>query len=64
MYVTFPLEPPSHTDPHPTALGHHRIPGWAPYVIQSFLLAIYFTISSDIYTPTFNVIKSVILEFC
>ena len=63
MY-TFPLEPPSHPDPHPTALGHHRIPGWGPWVIQSFPLAIYCTISSDVYTPNFNVIKSALPEFC
>ena len=29
-----PQEPPS--DPHPTPLGHHRAPCWAPRVIQWF----------------------------
>ena len=30
-----PLGPPCHlTPPHPTHLGHHRAPSWAPWAIQ------------------------------
>ena len=28
------LEPPSHLPPHPTSLGCHWPPGWAPCIIQ------------------------------
>ena len=29
-----PLEPPSHLPPHPTPLGGHSAPGWAPCTLQ------------------------------
>ena len=30
------LGPPSHLHPHPTPLGNHRAPSWAPCAIQQF----------------------------
>ena len=33
--LSLPLEPSSHS-PHLTPLGHHKAPGWAPYVILCF----------------------------
>ena len=29
-----PLGPPFHSHPHPTHLGHHRAPSWAPCAVQ------------------------------
>ena len=37
-----PLEPPFH-HPHPTPIGHHRTPSWAPCTLQQLLPAVYFT---------------------
>ena len=31
------LAAPSHLPPHPTPLGHHRAPNWAPCIIQQIL---------------------------
>ena len=43
IHVLFMVSPL--TSPHPTTLGHHRVPGWGPCVIMngSFPLALYFT---------------------
>ena len=38
-----PPEPSFHPTPHPTPLGHHRAPNWAPCATSSFSLAIWFT---------------------
>lgn len=41
MYL--PLGPPSHSTSHPTHLGHHRTPSWAPCTDSWFPLAVHFT---------------------
>ena len=46
--ISIHISPPSCMSPpslplHPTPLGCHRALGWAPCVIQQFLLAFYFT---------------------
>ena len=41
MIIHICLEPPP--APHPTPLGHHRAPGWAPMLYSNFSPAIYLT---------------------
>ena len=44
VYVcSLALEPPCHLLLHPTPLGCHRAPAWAPSLHSNFLLPIYFT---------------------
>ena len=46
LYVyIYPLPPgsPSHPQPHPTPLGHHRAPSWAPCAMQELPTSFYFT---------------------
>ena len=47
-----PLEPPHH--PHPTRLGHHRVPSWAPCVTQQLPISSLFCQCRRHKRPEFN----------
>ena len=63
--IIIPISPPSWASfpfLHPIPLGHHRVPGWAPFLYSNFSSAIYFTHGSAM--PLSPLVPSSIPPLC